>query len=241
MWRYAHDDHGQALDLLKRASDLDPSFAPAHAYRSYLHYQNVIMGWTDNVQRSLDDGMAAARKALALDDKDPVAYFAAGRIYMMRGQHDDSIAALETAIHLNPSFAQAYHGLGMALTLAGRLDEAKAALGQSERLSPRDPILWASTVVHALACLLSQDYEEALHWARKTVQNPRSAGYWPQAILAAALAQLGQMDEARAAVSAALEAKPDLSLAYLATTLPTKEPNGLALYLEGLRMAGLPD
>ncbi len=240
MWRYAHDDHPLSLEFLTRATELDPRFAPAYAYASYVHYQNVIMGWTDDIQRSLEDGMAAAKKALELDDKDPVAYFAIGRIYMMRGQHDDSIAALETAIDLNPSFAQAYHGLGMALTLAGRLEEAKAALEQSERLSPRDPILWASTVVHALACILSKDDEEALHWARKTIQNPRSSGYWPQAVLAAALARLGRMDEARAAVAAALEAKPDLTLTYLAETLPTKEPGGLAPYLDGLRDAGLP-
>jgi adenylate cyclase len=128
----------------------------------------------------------------------------------------------------------------MALTLAGRLDEAKEALGMAERLSPRDPILWASTVVHSLACVLSRDYEEALHWARKTIQNPRSKGYWPQAALAASLAHLGQMDEARAAVAAALEAMPDLSLAYLEKTLPTKEPGGLDPHLEGLRKAGLP-
>ena len=129
----------------------------------------------------------------------------------------------------------------MALTLAGRLDDAKAALSQSERLSPRDPILWASTVVHALACVLSRDYEESLHWARKTIQNPRSSGYWPHAALAAALAHLDQMDEARAAVAAALEAMPDLSLAYLAKILPTKEPTGLDPYLDGLREAGLPE
>ena len=183
--------------------------------------------------------MALAEKALALDDKDPMAYFAAGRIHMMRGRHDDSIASLETAIELNPSFAQSHHGLGMALTLTGRLDEAKEALIMSERLSPRDPILWASTVVHALACVLSGDHEDALRWARKTIQNPRSKGYWPQAVLAASLANLDRMDEARAAVAAALEAMPDLSLAYLEKTLPTKEPGGLDPYLEGLRKAGL--
>jgi len=58
-------------------------------------------------------------------------------------------------------------------------------------------------VVHALACILSRDYEEALHWVRKTIQNPRSKGYWPQAALAATLALLVQMDEARAAITAA--------------------------------------
>ncbi len=37
----------------------------------------------------------------------------------------------------------------------------------------------------------------------------------------------------------ALRRKPDLSLAYLEKTLPTKHPGGLALYLDGLRKAGL--
>ncbi len=241
MWRYERDDNLQAQDLLERATDLDPSFAPAYAYGSYVQYSRVIMGWSEDTEQCLDAGMTLAKQALALDDKDPVAYFAAGRIYMMRGRHDDSTAALNTAIELNPSFAQAYHGLGMALTLAGRLEEAKEACIMSERLSPRDPINWASTIVHALACVLSRDYEEAAHWAHKTIQNPRSKGYWPHAGLAAALAHLGQMDEARAAVTDALEAKPDLSLAYLAKTLPTKEPDGLDPYLDGLRKAGLPE
>ena len=241
MWRYERDDHRQALKLLTRANELDPSFAPAYAYLAYVHYEGVVMGWAENPADILDAGMAAAEKALALDDRDPVAYFAAGRIHMMQGRPDDSIASLKTAIELNPSFGLAYHGLGMALTLAGRLDEAKEALVMPERLSPRDPILWASTVVHALACILSGDHEDALHWARKTSQNPRSKGYWPPAALATALAHLDQMEEARAAVAAALEAKPDLTLAYVAETLPTKEPGGLDPYLDGLRKAGLPE
>ena len=241
MWLYERDGNSEAEILLKRAAELDPGFAPAYAYGSYVQYTRVIMGWSEDPAESLEAGMALAEKALALDDKDPMAYFAAGRIHMMRGRHDDSIASLETAIELNPSFAQSHHGLGMALTLAGRLDEAKEALIMSERLSPRDPILWASTVVHALACVLSGDHEDALHWARKTIQNPRSKGYWPHSVHAAALSHLGQEDEARAAVAAALEAMPDLSLAYLEKTLPTKEPGGLDPYLEGLRKAGLPE
>ncbi len=35
--------------------------------------------------------------------------------------------------------------------------------------------------------------------------------------------------------------KPDLSLAYVKGTLPTKRPGGLEPYLEGLREAGLPE
>jgi adenylate cyclase len=241
LWTYAQEGNLEAARLLERATDLDPGFAPAYAYGSYVHYSRVIMGWSDDTEQSLETGMALAKTALALDDKDPLGYFAAGRIYMMRGRHDDSVASLETAIELNPSFAQAYHGLGMALTLAGRLEDAKNALRQAERLSPRDPNLWASTVVHALACILSRDYEEALHWARKTIQNPRAKGYWPHAVLAAALAHLDRIEEARAAVDAALDELPDLTLAYLENALPTKQPDGLAPYLDGLRLAGLPE
>lgn len=174
MWFYEREPNLEAEVLLRRATELDPRFAPAYAYGTYVQYQRVIMGWSEDPQKNLTAGMALAEKALALDDKDPIAYFAIGRIHMMEGRHDDSIAALETAIELNPSFAQSHHGLGMALTLAGRLDEAKAALHMAERLSPRDPILWASTVVCALACILSGDYEEALDWARKTIaESPR--------------------------------------------------------------------
>jgi adenylate cyclase len=241
LWTYGRDGNLEAARLLERATDLDPGFAQAYAYGSYVRYSRVVAGWSDDAAQSLETGMALAKKALALDDKDPLGYFAVGRIYMMRGRHDDSVAALETAIVLNPSFAQAYHGLGMTLTLAGRLEDAKNALRQAERLSPRDPNLWASTVVHALACILSRDYEEALHWARKTTQNPRAKGYWPQAVLAAALAHLDRIEEARAAVDAALDELPDLTQAYLEKALPTKQPDGLAPYLDGLRKAGLPE
>jgi adenylate cyclase len=240
MWRSERAGHLEAERLFDRATDLDPGFASAYAYGSYTQYSTVIMGWSDDPEQSLEAGMAMAEKALSIDDKDPMGYFAAGRIHMMEGRHDDSIAALGQAIELNPSFAQSHHGLGMALTLAGRLDEAKEALGMAERLSPRDPNLSAFTVVHALACVLSGDHEDALHWARKTIQNPRSKGYWPHAVHAAALSQLDRMEEARSAVALALEALPDLSLSYLAKTLPTKDPSNLDPYLESLRKAGLP-
>ncbi len=241
LWNFTKDDNAKAPHLLRRAHELDPGFATAYAHEADSRYINVIMGWADDPDQTLAAGMTAAKKALALDDKDAVAYFAAGRVHMMLGEHDASIGALETSLTLNPNFAQAYHGLGFALTLAGRIEDALDSLAKAERLSPRDPLLWAFTVVHALACILSHDYETAVHWARRAMQIPRATGYWPHAVLAAPLAQLGRIEQARAAVKAALEQKPDLSLSYLKKTLPTKHPGGLDPYLDGLRKAGLPE
>jgi adenylate cyclase len=241
MWDFNREKHGRALELLNRATELDPNFSTAYAYLCYAYYEGVVMGWADDPAHDLDLGMKAARRALQIDDKDPVGYFAIGRIHMMQGRHDASIGALETAIQLNPSFSQAYHGLGMVLALAGHLDEARAAFVRVEQLSPRDPILWASTVTHALADVLAGDAEAALAWVQKTRQLPRATGYWPHAVGAAALSQAGRVEEARAEVQAALRELPNLTLSFLARNLPTKHPGGLDPYLDALRAAGLPE
>jgi hypothetical protein len=95
--------------------------------------------------------------------------------------------------------------------------------------------------VHALNLILSGAYEEGLEWARKTLQIPNANGYWPHAVTASALANLDRPDEARAELAQAMAAKPDLSISFLKTNLPTRQSGGLDPYLNGLRQAGLKD
>jgi len=158
---------------------------------------------------------------------------------MMLGDHDASIAALRKSIELNPCFAQAYHGLGFALSLDGQLEESGDMTLKAISMSPRDPMLWAFTIVHALNCVLSGDDEAGLEWANRTLQIPTTAGYWAYAVKASALANLNRVDEAKQALALALEAKPDLSISYLENNMPTKHAGGLDIYLDGLRKCGL--
>jgi adenylate cyclase len=239
MWTYETENVRTALDLFKQCSAADPKFAPAYAYYAYCCYQFVILGTAENPDALLQEGMAAAKMALQCDDRDAISYFAIGRIHMMLGDHDASIAALRKSIELNPCFAQAYHGLGMALTLAGELEESKLTTKQAVAMSPRDPMMWAFTIVHALTYILSEEYEEALEWANNTLQIPNATGYWSHAVKASALANLGRVDEAKQSFALALKAKPDLSIGFLEINLPTKHANGLDPYLDGLRKCGL--
>ncbi len=243
LWSFTKDDNSEAQRVLRRAQELDPGFATAYAFESYSHYLDAMLGFAETSAGSLAAALTAAQKALALDDKDPVAFFALGRVYMMRGEHDASVAELDTALALNPSFAMAYHGLGAALMLSGRLEEAAEALDKAIRLSPRDPVSWGTMCFRSMTCTLLHQYEAGVMWARRAVHEPRAvkSGYWSYAVLASALGKLGQTAEARGAVDEALRRKPDLSLAYLETTLPTKEPDGLKPFLDGLRQAGLPE
>jgi adenylate cyclase len=122
MWAYDRAEYDKSLEFLNRATELDPKFSTAFGYLAYAYYQGVVMGWATDPDLDLDQGIKAGRRALQLDDKDPVSYFGIARIHMMKGDHNASISALRTAIQLNPSFSQAHHGLGMALTLTGQLD-----------------------------------------------------------------------------------------------------------------------
>lgn len=239
MWTYEDEGTQTALRLFTQASQADPDFAPAHAYYAYSCYITVIMGYADDPTARLEEGLKAARRALRCDDRDAISYFALGRILMMQGDHGGSIAALRKSIELNPSFAQAYHGLGFALSLAGELEEADRTTQKAVDMSPRDPMLWAFTIVHGLNLLLMKNYEGALDWAQRTLQIPSETGYWAHAVKAAALAQLGRVEEGRQSLASALAAKPDLSIAYLHTNLPTREPDGLKPYLDGLQACGL--
>ena len=239
LWRFDNDNVLQARDLFQQAIAADPAFAPAHAYYAYSCYITVIMGDTPDPGAFLQEGLVYAKQALKCDDKEAISYFAIGRIQMMLGDHDASIAALRKSIQLNPCFAQAYHGLGFALSLSGKLDEAGDMTTKAIALSPRDPMLWAFTIVHALNYILSEDNEAGLEWANHTLQIPTATGYWSHAVKAAALANLGRVDEAKRSLALAIEAKPDLSIAYLEQNLPTKHAGGLEPYLSGLSKSGL--
>jgi len=243
LWNFNKNDVAEAQRLFRQVHELDPTFATPYAYEAYCYYLGVMLGFAEMPKDNLEKALTVAKKALALDDKDPVAYLALGRVYTMLGEHDASVAANEKALELSPSFYLAHHGLGFALALSGRLEESAKTLDKAIRLSPRDVLLWGTMSFRSLTCILLQQYEAAADWARKSILEPRAAGagYWPYTVLASALGNLDQTEEAHEAIDEALKRKPDLSLAFLKTTLPTKQPGGLEYFIEGLRKSGLPD
>jgi Flp pilus assembly protein TadD len=88
-------------------------------------------------------------------------------------------------------------------------------------------------------------YEQAVAWSRRAIEVNRSytSAYFA---LAATLAQLGRLDEARSAVKAGLALNPAFSIsrARAAWTAVSDDPTYLARIesgLEGLRTAGVPE
>ena len=239
MYKFTRDDNAEAARMFRRAVELDLSFAPAFAGLAYVGFSDYAMGYADSPNEALAEALRTGKRAVALDNKDPFARWALGRVQTIRGEHESAIAQLETAIDLNPNYAHAYFALGFALTLSGKAEDAIGQIDKAMRLSPHDPFLWAMMHHRALAHLILKQHDEAADWATRAARQP-NAEFWPYSVLAASLGHLGRTEEAQAALGEATRMNPDYSADFLTKVMCFQNPADIEHYFAGLRKAGLP-
>ena len=178
-----------------------------------------------------------ALEAVSLDDAEPFANAVLGYSNAYMRQYDTGLAAAKRAIELNPSFAMGHHALGLVRMFNGEPAEAIDAIERAVRISPEDlwPPIWLGTL--SASCYLARDYEKAFQIARLSVQR---APHYPigQRSLANALAQLGRMDEARAALAAFLALSPNYNAETARRSVIFRHETDYEHYAEGLRKAG---
>jgi len=205
---------------------------------AYVCFMATFDALTDDPVDSPAESFEAAQQAVRLDPKDAMAHAILGRVQSMRHEHDLAVAECDTAIELNANLAQAQFGRGLALVFAGRPDEAVANFENAMRLSPRDPNFYAFLIVFAWAELLQGRNDGALEWTRQAIAQPNS-GVWGKATLAVTLAHMDRLGEARDALDALLEEKPDMVPSFIAETLPFRREADREIFKDGLRRAGL--
>jgi len=135
--------------------------------------------------------------------------------------------------------------IGLGKIRSGRADETEAHIAEALRLSPRDTLAYAWMGMAGEAKLQLGSWEQAIAWFRRSIDGNRN---FPQMHfeLAAALAQLGRLDEAHSAVEAGLALNPAFTVSRARTlwTAMSDDPTYLAQLepvFEGLRKAGVPE
>ena len=88
-------------------------------------------------------------------------------------------------------------------------------------------------------------YDQAVPWFRRAIEANRNFPL-PHFLLAAALAQLGRLDEARSAVKAGLALDPAFAISRYRAGRAARSDNprylaGHERIVEGMRKAGLPE
>ncbi len=154
------------------------------------------------------------------------------------------IAECKHGLALDRNLAHAHCYIGYGKICIGRAEEAEAHIAEGLRLSPRDTMAYIWIGMAGVAKNYLGSYEQAVEWLRRAIEANRNYpdGYFH---LAAALAQLDRLDEARTAVKAGLALNPayTISRARAARTARSDDPTYLAQLepiFEGLRKAGVP-
>ena len=186
---------------------------------------------------------AALIKALSMAPQHAAAHLVLGVVQILTNRAAQGIAECERALALDRNLADAHGFIGLAKYFLGRGAETEAHIQEAFRLSPRDIVAFRWLMFVGVAKLQLGADAEAVAWLRRSIEANRN---YPLAhfLLAAALALLGSLDEARAAVQAGLALDPDFTLRRFRANAPSDNPTYLAgrerIY-EGMRMAGVPE
>lgn len=228
----------RALVLLERSIALEPDYALAHGNAAMCHHCLFLRAGLQETNRAAS--IRHSRSAIAHGQDDAVALTLAGFSIGMDG-HDRAAAftALDAALAISPSSALTYILGSVMLGWGGDADRAIEWSEKGMRLSPFDSWAFAAFDAQALGHFHRGRYEEACRAAYRSVQaNPRHSITHVQ--LAAALARLGRLQEAKAAAARVLELHP--TFRYGRQFAGVNCDPALASSLgEALRMAGLPE
>ncbi len=205
-----------------------------------IHAWDAVWGWGVSRDQSLAAAGEAARRAVAVDDGNAWGHIALGLVDLFSQRIDQAVRRLERAIELSPNDPSAHGYLGLTRALSGDYELATSELDKATRLSPRDPFLAVWCMSRAIAAFTAARYEEAIDWARKSIdENPRFAG--AHRVLTASFGQLGWLDEAKAALEGMLRQMPGSTLKATRQQVPMRRREDLERYLDGLRKAGVPE
>jgi tetratricopeptide (TPR) repeat protein len=230
-------DYAAALELLKKAIQIDATYALPHALIAYLTALEALYGWMPE-EIAIPAARDAAEKGLLLDADDPWVHLALGYVHQQSRKSEDAVQEYRMALSLNPNFALAHTYLATALCYLGQIDEGLAHIATSERLSPRGLFHGINSLMRAVAYFFAGKHKEASAFARKSIlESPGIVTGYRQLVVNYALA--GEIDEARAALQILKGLQPELSLKWIEDWLPYRRERDRQKFIEGFRLAGL--
>jgi adenylate cyclase len=240
--KYTEEGLREAVALMKRALAIDPSYAPAAAMIGWCRTFQRLQGWGHLSDDDIAEAVQLARQAIETGKDDPDAlWMATNAVSFFAGDHKTGSDAVDRALMLNPNAAYAWLARALVSYRQNHPDGAIEALQRAMRLSPLDPLGWLFTSGLAAYHVIAGRYEEAIEWADRCLREmPRYESALRNKVVACA--QIGRIAEARAGLERLLDLQPGMTVARInAMYGAVLSPQILAVQVEGLRKAGLPE
>jgi adenylate cyclase len=233
---FTKDSLLEARRLYRRATDLDPTYAAAYGFEAWCVAVCQTNRWLPEPERDIGEGVKAARRAVAVGMDDAVALVsgAGGLAYLVASELENAIGYVDRAIILNPNMAFAWGVSGWGRAYKGDHADAIERFERAIRLSPLDLLAHYSYTGMAWANLFLGHYDEAVSWARKAALE--KADWAPTVRVETIACSLSsRTEEVREALARWRAIDPNLRVG----NFPWRRAEDRALYMEGLRRAGL--
>ncbi len=229
------DNNNAARTLFEQALKINPNDADALAGEAFTYFIEFEY-WKDPETDYAAKIGGQVDRAIALAPDNLWAYSVKSS-YLSRSNPNKSLGAADAGLAINPNSAWLIAARGNAELFLGRFEQAKSDAQQAMRLSPRDPRIDFWHFLLGVAEFGQGHYDASIDEYHKALD----AGFRiPPTYfrLAAALALVGKMDEAKTALAEARRLNPNLTVKWV-IALPPAPP--IAPLIEGLRKAGLPE
>jgi TolB-like protein len=233
----------QARGFFERALALDPGSIEALVGTAIVDYTMGVNFFTNERAASLAAAETALNRVLSMAPQHAQAHMYLGVVYIFTLRAAQGIAECERALALDRNLANAHGWIGRGKFHLGRAEETEGHIQEAFRLSPRDTFAYRWMMVMGIAKFWLGADAEAVAWLRRSIEANRNFPF-THFFLAAVLASLGALDEARAAVQAGLSLDAGFTIRRYREGAPRIDPSYLARrerVCEGMRLAGLPE
>jgi TolB-like protein/class 3 adenylate cyclase len=233
----------QARSFFERCLALEPGNIEALVGMGLVYVSIGVNFFDDSRAAHLVTAEATVMKALSMAPQHALAHGVLGLIQIQTNRATQGIAECERALALDRNLAVAHGWIGIAKVFLGRPAETEAHVQEALRLSPRDIFVFRWMMFVGLSKLYLGADAEAVVWLGRSIENYRNFPH-PHFLLASALALLGRLDQAQAAMQTGLAHSADFTIRRFRKNVSSNDPTYVAQrerVIEGMRLAGVPE
>ena len=237
------DNLATARHLYERALALDSANARALVGVAAVDSAVAVLFASDDRAARLAAAETALNEALSIAPESALAHLCLGVVQTWTNRAPQGVRECERALELDPNLANAHGQLGAAKVQLGQAEDTEAHVLNALRLNPHDTLAYQWCSIAGRAKLYLGKEEQAIAWLRRSIEINRN---YPIShfFLAAALARLGRLPEARSEARTGLTVNPTFTISRFRASAPTDNPTaaaGLERIIDGLRKAGVPE
>lgn len=241
LYRLDYDSFSRARGFFQQALECDPYYAAAYTYAAKWHVFRISQGWSPDPNADATEAGRLVALAIEYDRHDSLALALRGHILSwFFKRYDQATDLLERALMAGPSCAMAWTMSSCTCSYLGDGPTAVTRAEQGVRLSPVGPYAFYHHCVLALAHYINGTYDASVAYAHiADTQNPSFLAN--KRFLIVSLVAQEKLAEARHVARDLLKFQPGFCLTKYLPSCPLRDPKHVALFVQRLRMSGLPD